>query len=223
MGSSKLPIDKLKVVLFDWDNTLAESRTPLLYAINKVLEEYHMPEWNVVKSRRDDNLSFKDNFPRIFGNKAGEAYDKYSKLYLKNVGRLISTFEGVNEVLKFLKKHNIKVMIMTNKDRKLLDFELPLLFDTNTFDKVVAGHEAPRDKPYGEHALHALDGFMEPEDINPDSVWVVGDSPQDSSCAKCVNAKAIRIGKSIWGDEQESNNNIVYFDTFCDFYQELIA
>lgn len=223
MRNSKLQLDKLKVVLFDWDNTLAESRTPLVYAINKVLEEYHMPEWNVIKSCRDNDLSFKDNFPRIFGNKAGEAYDKYSKLYLKNVERLISTFEGVNEVLKFFKKHNIKVIIMTNKDRKLLDFELPLLFEAEIFDKVVAGHEAPRDKPYGEHALYALDGVLKNDEITPESVWIVGDSPQDSHCALAINAQAIRIGTSIWGDEQENNHNIVYFDTFCEFYQELIS
>ena len=125
MSETKLSLAKLKAVLFDWDNTLAESRTPLVYAVNKVLEEYGLPDWNVVKQRRDNNLSFRDNFPRIFGNKAGEAYDKYSKIYLKNVARLISTFEGVSDVLKFLRKKQIKIIIMTNKDRRLLDFELP--------------------------------------------------------------------------------------------------
>lgn len=218
-----LDISKLQYVLFDWDNTLAESRTPLVFAVNKVLEEYHMPDWNVVKQRRDNDLSFKDNFPRIFGNRAGEAYEKYSKIYLKNVTDLISTFEGVSEVLNFLKKRGIKIMVMSNKDRKLLDFELPLLFDKNIFDRIVAGHEAPRDKPYGEHALYALEGCLAPEEITPDNVWIVGDSPQDSSCALCINAKAIRIGKSIWGDEGVCDGRIVYFDTFCDFYKELVA
>ncbi len=223
MPETKLSLAKLKVVLFDWDNTLAESRTPLVYAVNKVLEEYGLPDWNVVKQRRDNNLSFRDNFPRIFGNKAGEAYDKYSKIYLKNVARLISTFEGVSDVLKFLRKKQIKIIIMTNKDRRLLDFELPLLFETEMFDRIVAGHEAPRDKPYGEHALYALQGIIAPEEINPDTVWVVGDSPQDSSCAMAVQARPIRIGKPIWGDDGDKCPDIVYFDTFCDFYKALIS
>ena len=63
MSETKLSLAKLKAVLFDWDNTLAESRTPLVYAVNKVLEEYGLPDWNVVKQRRDNNLSFRDNFP----------------------------------------------------------------------------------------------------------------------------------------------------------------
>lgn len=222
MPETKLSLAKLKAVLFDWDNTLAESRTPLVYAVNKVLEEYGLPDWNVVKQRRDNNLSFRDNFPRIFGNKAGEAYDKYSKIYLKNVARLISTFEGGDEVLKFLRKHGVKIIIMTNKERKLLDFELPLLFEPEMFDRIVAGHEAPRDKPYGEHALYALQGIVAREEINPDTVWVVGDSPQDSSCATAVQARPIRIGKPIWGDEGDKCPDIVYFDTFCDFYKALV-
>ena len=223
MSETKLSLAKLKAVLFDWDNTLAESRTPLVYAVNKVLEEYGLPDWNVVKQRRDNNLSFRDNFPRIFGNKAGEAYDKYSKIYLKNVARLISTFEGVSDVLKFLRKKQIKIIIMTNKDRRLLDFELPLLFETEMFDRIVAGHEAPRDKPFGEHALYALQGIMAPEEINPDTVWVVGDSPQDSSCAMAVRARPIRLGKPIWGDDGVKCPDNVYFDTFCDFYKALIS
>lgn len=65
MRYPKLHADKLKIVIFDWDNTLAETRTPLIYAVNRVLKEYGLPEWKEVKKLRDNNLSFRDNFPRI--------------------------------------------------------------------------------------------------------------------------------------------------------------
>ena len=79
----KLNLKELKAAVFDWDNTLAESRTALVFCVNKVLQEYNMPEWNIVKAKRDNTLSFRDNFPRIFGDKAAEAYEKYTKIYLK--------------------------------------------------------------------------------------------------------------------------------------------
>ena len=69
----QLNISKLKYVLFDWDNTLAESRTSLVYAVDKVLANYGLPCWEVSKEKRNRNLSFKDNFPLIFGDKAKEA------------------------------------------------------------------------------------------------------------------------------------------------------
>ena len=61
MRYPKLHADKLKIVIFDWDNTLAETRTPLIYAVNRVLKEYGLPEWKEVKKLRDNNLSFRQS------------------------------------------------------------------------------------------------------------------------------------------------------------------
>lgn len=221
MHHQKLRMNKLKVVIFDWDNTLAETRTPLIYAVNKVLAEYKMPEWKEVKKLRDNNLSFRDNFPRIFGDKATEAYEKYTRIYLDNVANLISTYEGTHDVLALLKKSNIILAIMSNKDRRLLEFEMPMLFEPQIFDKVVCGHEAKRDKPYPEHALYTLKGYLATEEISPETVWIVGDSPQDSVCACAVNALPIRVGHPIWGEEEELADDILHYDNFCDFYDDL--
>ena len=71
----KLNLTELQYVLFDWDNTLAESRTALVATVNQVLSEYGLPSWEVSSRKRDRNLSFRDNFPNIFGpEKAAEAF-----------------------------------------------------------------------------------------------------------------------------------------------------
>lgn len=218
----KLNLKELKAAVFDWDNTLAESRTALVYCVNQVLQEYNMPEWNIVKAKRDNTLSFRDNFPRIFGDKAEEAYKKYTKIYLQNVGRMITAFPKTLDVLQFLKSKGVKIMVMSNKDRKLLDYELPLLFNPEIFDNVVCGHEAIKDKPYGEHLFWTLKDVFKPWQINRQNVWVVGDSPQDSACAKNAGALPIRIGKSIWEDETNDTSGIIFFDSFVDFYKTLL-
>lgn len=222
MRHQNLRLNNLKVVIFDWDNTLAETRTPLIFAVNKVLEEYKLPEWKEAKKLRDNNLSFRDNFPRIFGDDAEAAYTKYSQIYLENVAHLISTFDKTREVLDWLKKHKVIIAVMTNKDRRLIEHELPLLFKLELFDKIVCGHEAERDKPYPEHALHTLDGLIDRTEINRDTVWVVGDSPQDSTCALHINALPIRIGSSIWGDEGDFDKNIIHYNDFNEFYADLL-
>lgn len=219
---TKLNLKELKAAVFDWDNTLAESRTALVYCVNQVLQEYSMPEWNIVKAKRDNTLSFRDNFPRIFGDKASEAYEKYTKIYLQNVRKMITTFPKTLEVLQFLKSRGVKIMVMSNKDRKLLDYELPLLFNPALFDNVVCGHEAIKDKPYGEHLFWTLKDMFKPQQINRQNVWVIGDSPQDSACAKNAGALPIRIGKSIWEDETNDTSGIIFFDSFVDFYKTLL-
>lgn len=218
-----LKIDGLKIAVFDWDNTLAESRTALVYAINQILPEYGLPEWEIVKCVRDNNLSFRDNFPRIFGEKADEAYEKYTKIYLKNVGKMISTFPATHEVLSFFKNKNVLLMIMSNKDRNLLEYELPLLFSPELFDNIVCGHEAQKDKPYENHLYYTVKKYLRPEEITPQNVWVIGDSPQDSTCARRSGAKAIRIGQPIWKeDELEKPHDICFFESFVKFYEELL-
>ena len=74
------PLSDLQYALFDWDNTLAESRSSLVAAVDQVLMEYHLPPWSESKNKRDRNLSFKDNFPNIFGVEADAAYARYLKL-----------------------------------------------------------------------------------------------------------------------------------------------
>ena len=81
MQNRSLSIKDLRVAAFDWDNTLAYIREALVFSINKVLPLYGLPCWDIVKTLRDRNLSFRDNFPRIFGDKAHEAYEKYRIIY----------------------------------------------------------------------------------------------------------------------------------------------
>ncbi len=215
----KIDISNIKAVVFDWDNTLALTSPPLVYSVEKVLKSFHMPSWSVVQKKRDLTLSFRDNFPRIFGKNADKAYEDYAKIYLKNVANMISRAPFALEVLNYFKKRQIPILLMTNKDRKLLEFELPILFEPEYFDCIVCGHEAKKDKPHADHLFYTLEKCPIGDTICPENVLVVGDSPQDTACAVACGAKAVRIGKI---QTTHSNANVTYFDSFVDFYQCLL-
>ncbi len=218
--SQNLNIQNIKAVVFDWDNTLAQSRKVLKYAVNLVLQDYKMPCWDEVKQTRDGNLSFRDNFPIIFHDKAEEAYEKYKKIYLKIVPNMITRTPYSLEVLNFFKKRGIPILLMTNKDRVLLEVELPILFEPEFFDCVVCGHEAKRDKPYADHLIYTLNHCAQKEKFCPKDVLLIGDSPQDSKCALSCGAKAVRIGGLF--ENEKRMDNVLYFDSFVDFYQSLL-
>lgn len=217
----KLDLSKLQYVLFDWDNTLAETRTALVAVVEQVLAEYNRPPMSECRNY-DKDLSFRDNFPNIFGAAAAEeAYERYAVLYKEKVASMLSTFPNVKETLSFFSDRAIPIIVMTNKDRRLLEFEMPLLFDPRIFTRIIAGHEAPRDKPYPEQAWYALSGLLDKEDFSPEKVWVIGDSDMDSNCAISACARPIRIGKPIWNDRLSLNEKIVYFADFTDFLNYL--
>ena len=217
-----LNVSNLKAVVFDWDNTLAQSTPALTHSINQVLEKYNLPPWDVIKSYRNNNLSFQDNFPLFFGKNAKEAYNLYQQIYLKTALNKIKATEFSHPLLSFFKKRNIPICLMTNKDRKLLEFELPILFDPEIFSHIVCGHEAEANKPNIAHLLKTLHSILNPQDISPQSVWVIGDSPQDSFCACNCGAQGIRIGTSLWKEDAYPPQNCLFFHSFVDFYQSLL-
>ena len=220
----QLDISKLKYVIFDWDNTLAESRSSLVESVNQVLKTYGLPEWEISKEKRDCNLSFKDNFANIFGTQnATPAYEQYREIYKKIAPNKIATFPKAKETLNFFAQHNVKMLIVTNKERCLLEYELPLLYDKKMFCNIVCGHEAQKDKPHKEHALFALKDFLSPAEITPQNVWVIGDSPQDSKAALASGALPIRIGKAIWEECETKCDEVIYLEDFADFYECLKA
>ena len=218
---TQLDISKLRAVLFDWDNTLAESRSSLVIAVNRVLKEYHLPEWEISKQKRDTNLSFKDNFPRIFGDKAHEAYERYREIYKGIAASRITAFPSAKEVIEFFKSRDITVMIVTNKERCLLEYELPLLYRKEDFAKIVCGHEAPRDKPYPEHIFYTLRGLLPQIEISRQNVWMVGDSDQDSDCALSANALPVRVNQALFGADTYKSDDVFYFDNFSQLLKAL--
>ncbi len=209
----------LQYVLFDWDDTLAITREVIVYSVNQVLKKYNLPDWEISRLKRDKDLSFRDNFPNVFGVElAPKAYEDYKAEYEKNVSQLLKKPNGVDEVLEKLKANNITLLIMTNKDRKLFELEYNLLYPQGIFSKIVCGHEAKRDKPFPEHGWYTLDGYLKPEEISQERVWVVGDSRQDMDCALNIGALPILIGKPIWGEKIPENLGL-HFSSFVAFFE----
>lgn len=211
------PLPKLQYILFDWDGTLADNRAAVLNSVEQVLAEYHLPKWEQIKTKQNPKLSLWDNFTVFFGDKAGEAYDRYLQIYKTETLKTTKAFAGAQEVLDFCRAEGAEPMIMTNKDRRLLDIELPRLYNPEIFSRIVCGHEAPRDKPWPEHIFYTLRGLLTPLEITPEKVWMVGDSNQDSDCALAAGALPIRVNSPLFGGQAQSQKNIVYFKDFAGF------
>lgn len=221
MAGQILNIDALRVVAFDWDNTLVLSREALVCSINEVLPKFGLGSWSEVCRLRDANLSFRDNFPRIFGEEnAQEAYDDYVEVYRRCAPRILRKPEYAEEVIRWFKHQGIHVVIVTNKDRRLWEFELPFMYETDLFERAVCGHEAAADKPHPQQLEYAVHDMV--DKITPQNVWMIGDSAMDSRCALAAGAMAIRIGKSIWDDDTATENqNMVFVTDFTELYRQL--
>ena len=155
------------------------------------------------------------------------ALNEAEKLEFSLLFRRLSTcrlklFPGAKEVLQFFHNHQIPVTVVSNKDRELLEDELPRLFDPLLFDTIVCGHEAPRDKPAPQQLQFAVQKYVGASDITPDNVWMIGDSLMDSECGLAAHAQPILIGKPIWHNVTEVSYKIWHYDNFMQMYQDLV-
>lgn len=208
-----MDLQKAQYILFDWDNTLADTHDALVNTVDQVLKEYNLPDWEETAKSLDRKLSFKDNFSNFFGIENAEAaYERYNQIYLTSTLKTVKALPGAAEIISFLHQQGKILIIVSNKVRNLVEAEVENLFAPHLFAKMVCRCEAPRDKPHPEPVYFALENWLTPAEINPETVWFVGDSQFDSDCAIAAHALPIRVGTQIWKDCPEPlDPKIIYY------------
>lgn len=218
-------LQKPKVIIFDWDNTLAENRDVVVGSMNKTLAKYGKEEWEISKKKyRDPNKSLKENFPNFFGNDAARAYQDYMNAYLELYGDLLKPLPFSQELLKKLNREfpEIKLIIISNKERSLLLMEIEALYKDIEFFKIMANGDSEKNKPDASPVFKSLEGSE--IDVNPLNVWVVGDSKQDIDCAYNANCQPILLGKGNLAEESyfEEKRKLTPSMKNIDSFEEMI-
>lgn len=192
---------KPKIIAFDWDNTLALNREVVVNAMNKVLSKYGKAEWNIIKKeKRDKNKSLKENFINFFGEDLEkQAYNDYLNFY-NEFNYLLQAPENAKEMLYMLNKQNIYIIIVSNKERKLLLDEIKVLYNDIEFYKIMANGDSEKNKPDASPIFKAVEDLN--LEINCNNMWLIGDSNQDIDCAYNANIQPILYGKGKIADTE---------------------
>lgn len=192
---------KPEIIAFDWDNTLALNREVVVNAMNKVLSKYGKAEWDIIKKeKRDKNKSLKENFINFFGKDLEkQAYNDYLNFY-NEFNYLLQAPENAKEMLYMLNKKNIYVIIVSNKERKLLLDEIKVLYNDINFYKIMANGDSEKNKPDASPIFKAVEDLD--IEINYNNMWLIGDSNQDIDCAYNANIQPILYGKGKIADTE---------------------
>lgn len=168
-----------KVVIFDYDDTLVDSWPIALKVFNDCLvclghdsmspeEQYALP-----------HIPDPELLSIITGRNLEEVYSIYRKFYDLHHKKCAPPLLGAIELLKYLKKRHVYLILISNKPTDLLHKALKAL-KWEMFDKVIGAGDFPVRKPDPEIVDIAL------QDIALKSrklVWFVGDSYTDMQCA----------------------------------------
>ncbi len=192
----KLP----KAILFDWDDTLAHTRTAVVEAMEYILKKYGREDWDTTKNKyRDTSKSLKENFPNFFGEEANQAYTDYLEYYIQNAYNKVVPLEGAKDFLQSCLHKNIKLYIISNKEKSLLLREVAFCFPKIPFTSILGNGDAKHNKPYPDLVYAALANTD--YEINKENIWLIGDTKQDTECAYNAGIQPILLGKGKFMDE----------------------
>lgn len=177
-------------VIFDLDGTLADTIPLIVASFNaacalplerkfsheEVIARFGIPDADMVRRELQDlpEETIQTAIENFFGH-----YEKEHEI--------AQVFDGINELLLALKKHNVPLGVMTGKGRLSADITLRELGWNEIFGSVVTGDDVRHQKPHPEGVLRAALELNVP----PQHCIFIGDSPADIGAGKSAGMKTV--------------------------------
>ena len=169
-----------KVVMLDFDGTIACTIPAILHASEKMLG-MHGYTIDPVQVERNFGLALPEAF-RCFSNDPNiddatmeQMIKEFNSIYRNECEPLIELFDGVIATLDRLRKAGVKLLIASNNIRTVLNRLSARLHIVEYFDGIVCADDVVNAKPAPDIALLAIERY----NIKAEEALVVGDSTYD--------------------------------------------
>jgi len=195
----------IKAIVWDLDGTLIHFKIDYIRARReaiRILKKYNVPKnlltvkgsilENVSKSREYFNSN------KIYeSQKITQIIDEVDHEINKieyEAALQASHIDGIEEVLEFVKKQNLKQAIFTFNTHKNAEISLQKVNLMKYFELIVGRDNVENMKPHPDHLL----SICKKLDVLPSEIIVIGDSSRDIEAALNVGAKSIAIKNKLF-------------------------
>jgi len=197
----------MKIVIFDMDGTLLDSKKDITISINHVREKNHnlppVSEEYVVAAINAEvrNLSWLFYETEVYQESDRELFEShYDAQCVQNV----TLYEGIEELLHTLVAQSVKISVATNAPTQFALRMLEHLRVKHLFDVIIGADRVTNSKPSPEMLHHILNHYRY-ESTNH-KAWMVGDNSKDVLSAQAAGIEPIFV---TWGFTPLSNEKIV--------------
>ncbi len=190
---------KIKCVIFDLDGTIAQTNELIFETFNYIAQKYTgrtfspeeisskffgPPEEGGIRKLLElkGDRSFGENFELTLKSAVDEFYSYYESNHHK-----AKVYEGIKDLLLFLKSKGLKLAIFTGKGKVTTSITLRKLGLEDFFDVVITGDDVKLHKPSGE----GIKKILEITGLSPDEVVLVGDAVSDVKAGREAGVKVI--------------------------------
>ena len=182
---------RYRLLVFDWDGTLADSTAIIAGAIQAACGDVGEPVPDDVAARFVIGLGLADALshvaPRLPRERHAELSTRYRHHYLARDAD-IPLFEGAVTLLAELREAGYKLAVATGKTRVGLDRALTALALLHHFHATRCADEG-RPKPHPDMLLHLMDGIG----VSPRETLMIGDTTHDLELARAAGVDALAV------------------------------
>ncbi len=190
--SSRTPPRRL--VIFDFDGTLADTWRDIASALNRTLEEAGLERVDGPEVRfwiGEGVLPLlRRAAPQADDASLGALYERFRGHYLRNCLETTETYPGIPECLEAL--CDATLVVASNKPSRFLDRVIEGLGLKRHFRIVLGGDSLAVRKPDPAIVAHVIEQLGAPVD----QVWMVGDSAVDVATGRAAGARTVGCA---WG------------------------
>ena len=199
-----------KIVIFDMDGTLIDSKKDITISINYVRSINHnLPPLSEAFVVDAINMHERNLAKLFYETEVYERRDKklFEKHYKQQCIEHSYLYEGVAELLSILKKNGVKLSVATNAPTLFAQTMLEHLQVAKLFDLIVGADKVKASKPNPEMLYYILDfyGF----DVTKDKAWMIGDNSKDMESAKNAGIEGVFAA---WGFSVDSTHYSIVKD-----------
>lgn len=180
-------MNKIKGLIFDLDGTLADTLPLCVKSFQIAFEEVtgiKYPEEHIIQyfGQTEEGIT-----KSIAPDRWEECLDSYVKIYTKNHHLCPTTFDGIPEILDFIKQNNYKMALVTGKGEHSVYITLDYYGIKNYFEYVETGSTDGIIKD--KCIKRILDNWQMPAI----QAAYIGDQPSDIICSKKAGVLAIAV------------------------------
>ncbi len=181
----------MKIVIWDWNGTLLDDLAISIEAMNILLSERRLPLLQTNYYKQVFTFPVKDYYQTIGFDFDTEPFEKPAIEYMDRYFELLPQaplHKNTIAVLDWLKKHNIKQIIMSAMEQSSLDKSVAALGISSYFDAICGCSNH-----YANGKVEQSLQMMRSQHIKPDEALLVGDTLHDSEVAQNIGCRCVLV------------------------------
>jgi len=194
----KMNTDRIKLIIFDFDGTLGDTRQYIVATMQAVIEELQLPARSEAECASTIGLPlascFETLFPTIPKDTIGQCAERYRKIFSENLKWMKpQSFPMVRETLTALKDQGYILAIASSRSHSSLEELSNRMGIADSLSYLIGADDVKNAKPNPEPVLNILAAFG----MEASQTLVVGDMAVDILMGIRAGAKTCGV---TWGN-----------------------